>query len=59
MTTCNRGEALRDYAFDELPGGERREMEQHIAACSCCAAELDQLQLTTADFEITDRVETY
>ncbi len=33
--SCERAEALRDYAFDEqLPQAERRAMEQHLAgAC--------------------------
>jgi anti-sigma factor RsiW len=48
MTTCERAEALRDYAFDELPAGERREMEQHLTGCECCAAEFDRLRLTAA-----------
>jgi negative regulator of sigma E activity len=62
MSTCYNTEALRDYAFDELAGDERRSMEQHIAACSGCAADLDQLRLTTAmlrvlpDREIPQRI---
>jgi len=62
MSTCDRAEALRDYAFDELPPGERPGMEQHIAACADCAAELDQLRVTTAvlrvlpDREIPQRI---
>jgi anti-sigma factor RsiW len=62
MSTCDRAEALRDYAFDELPAGERPEMEQHIAVCGACAAELDQLRVTTAvlrvlpDREIPQRI---
>jgi hypothetical protein len=52
MSTCDRAEALRDYAFDEMAGGELRSMEQHIAACSNCAAELDRLRLTTAALRI-------
>ncbi len=52
MTTCDRAEALRDYAFDELAAGERREMERHLTACTDCAAELDQLRLTTAALRI-------
>jgi anti-sigma factor RsiW len=62
MSTCDRAEALRDYAFDELPAGERREMEQHLAACGDCAAELDQLRVATAvlrvlpDREIPQRI---
>lgn len=46
--SCRQTEALRDYAFDELPAGERRTMEQHLAACGECALELDRLRLTTA-----------
>jgi anti-sigma factor RsiW len=49
---CEQSEALHDYAFDELPVSERREMERHIAACAGCAAELDQLRLTTAALRI-------
>ncbi|MES1260596.1 MAG: hypothetical protein ABUS49_02585 [Acidobacteriota bacterium] len=52
MTTCERAEALRDYAFDELPAGERREMEEHLTGCACCAAELDRFRLTTAALRI-------
>src|SRR6267154_2129862 len=52
MSECDRGEALRDYAFDELPAGERPEMEQHISDCTGCAAELDRLRLTTAALRI-------
>jgi hypothetical protein len=40
--------ALQDYAFDELPHGEREAIEQHVAACSECALELDRLRVTTA-----------
>jgi anti-sigma factor RsiW len=59
---CARAEALRDYAFDELPADERRAMEQHLAACGDCALELDQLRLTSAalrtlpDREIPQRI---
>jgi hypothetical protein len=62
MSTCDRAEALRDYALDELPAGERPGMEQHIAVCGDCAAELDQLRVTTAvlrvlpDREIPQRI---
>jgi hypothetical protein len=62
MSTCDRAEALRDYAFDELPASERTGMEQHIAVCGDCAAELDQLRVTTAvlrvlpDREIPQRI---
>lgn len=62
MNTCDRAEALRDYAFDELPAGERPGMEEHIAVCGDCAAELDQMRVTTAvlrvlpDREIPQRI---
>lgn len=44
---CDR-ELLRDYAFDELSGAARVEAERHVAACAECAAELAQMELTTA-----------
>lgn len=59
---CERAEALRDYAFDELPPAERRVMEQHLAGCGTCTTELDQLRLTAAalktlpDREIPQRI---
>jgi anti-sigma factor RsiW len=59
---CDRAEALRDYAFDELPADERREVEQHLATCADCALEFDQLRFTTAalrtmpDREIPQRI---
>jgi anti-sigma factor RsiW len=62
LSSCGRAEALRDYAFDELPADERRAMEQHLAACGDCVLELDRLQLTTAalrtlpDREIPQRI---
>jgi anti-sigma factor RsiW len=49
---CGRAEALRDFAFDELPAGQRREMEQHITTCGDCAIELDRLRMTTAALRI-------
>ena len=58
MITCDNAEALRDYAFDELGGDELRSMEQHIAGCSECAAELDQLRLTTALLRVLPDRET-
>jgi hypothetical protein len=45
-------ESLRDYAFDELPAAERREMELHLAECDECSLELDSLRLTTAALRI-------
>ena len=62
MSKCDRAEALRDYAFDELPAAERPGMERHVADCGDCAAELDQLRLTAAalrvlpDREIPQRI---
>ncbi|HEX4134250.1 MAG TPA: zf-HC2 domain-containing protein [Bryobacteraceae bacterium] len=59
---CGRAEALRDYAFEELPASERQAMEQHIAACGRCSLELDQIRLTTValrtlpDREIPQRI---
>ncbi len=62
MNTCDRAEALRDYAFDELAGDELRSLEQHLANCAHCASDLDRLRLTTAalrvlpDREIPQRI---
>jgi len=58
---CDR-EQLRDFAFDELAAPARAEMERHLAGCAACAAELAELQLTTAalrvlpDREIPQRI---
>jgi anti-sigma factor RsiW len=51
MSTCNT-ELLHDYAFDELPAAERPGFERHLAECASCAAELDQLRLTTAALRV-------
>ena len=62
MSPCHRTDELRDYAFDELAAESRPSMEQHIAGCSDCTAELDRLRLTTAalrmlpDREIPQRI---
>ncbi len=62
QSPCNRTELVRDYAFDELAPTERRDLEQHLTACSDCAGELDRLRLTTAvlrvlpDQEIPSRI---
>ena len=62
MNTCERSEALRDYAFDELSGTERAAMERHIESCGACEADLRSIQLTTAtlravpDREIPQRI---
>ena len=61
-STCGRAEPLRDYAFDELPAGDRGAMEQHLAKCGECALELDRLRMTSAalrslpDQEIPQRI---
>src|SRR5579862_2164286 len=55
-------DALRDYAFDELPADRQPELEQHLSLCGECALELDRLRLTTAalrtlpDCEIPQRI---
>jgi anti-sigma factor RsiW len=59
---CVHSEDLRDYAFDELPGGHRETIEQHLTTCGNCALELDRLRMTTAalrtlpDREIPQRI---
>jgi hypothetical protein len=50
--SCGRAEALRDFAFDELPADQRPEMEQHIRACDDCALEFDRLRMTTSALRI-------
>lgn len=56
MNICERSEALRDYAFDELPAPERATMERHLAACESCESEFRAIQLTTATLRsIPDR----
>ena len=52
MTKCDRVEEIGDYAFDELDAALRPALEQHIAQCADCGAELDQLRLTTAALRI-------
>ncbi|HXJ42381.1 MAG TPA: hypothetical protein VNH18_24080 [Bryobacteraceae bacterium] len=62
MNTCERSEALRDYAFDELNGADRAALERHLPTCATCEAELHSLRLTTAtlrsipDREIPQRI---
>jgi len=50
--SCGRVDAVRDYAFDELPASERKSLEQHFGECADCAAELDHLRLTTAALRV-------
>lgn len=50
--SCGRVDAVRDYAFDELPAAERKSLEQHFGECPDCAAELDRLRLTTAALRV-------
>lgn len=53
---------LRDYFFGELPEAQRALAERHVAACSHCAAELEQLQgvrgalMTLRDEEMPHRI---
>jgi hypothetical protein len=54
---CDRGDLVRDYAFDELVLADRKSMEQHMASCAGCAAELDRLRLTTAALRVLPDVE--
>jgi Putative zinc-finger len=55
-------EALRDYAFGELPAARQPELEEHLGVCGECTLELDRLRLTTAalrtlpDQEIPQRI---
>lgn len=51
-SACDRAALVRDYAFDELAETERRAMEQHLTQCQDCAAELDQVRLTTAALRV-------
>jgi anti-sigma factor RsiW len=37
---------LRDYLFGELPAGDRRTMDLHLADCTRCREELDSLDVT-------------
>lgn len=55
-------EALRDYAFGELPAEGQAGLEKHLDVCGECALELDRLRLTAAalrtlpDREIPQRI---
>jgi anti-sigma factor RsiW len=51
QSDCDR-EQLRDFAFDELAAPARAEVERHLAGCAPCAAELAQIQLTTAALHV-------
>src|SRR5579862_872358 len=48
QSTPHPVEALRDYAFGELPAERHPELERHLGICGECATELDRLRLTTA-----------
>src|SRR6185312_13772432 len=54
---CDRADSVRDYAFEELAPADRQAMEQHMASCADCAAELDRLRLTTAALRVLPDVE--
>jgi anti-sigma factor RsiW len=41
---CDDKPALIAYLYGECDQGERRLVEQHLASCATCAAELDQLR---------------
>ena len=44
--TCHQcRDNLMDYVYGELPEASRREVQDHLAACEACRAELAQLQL--------------
>jgi hypothetical protein len=38
------------YVYDELPDDARHELEQHVARCKDCAAEVDSLKQFRSDF---------
>jgi len=38
------------YVYDELPDDARHELEQHVARCAACAAELTSVKNLRADF---------
>src|SRR5437763_2107788 len=38
------------YVYDELPDDARHELEQHVARCQDCAAELEATKAFRADF---------
>ena len=62
MTTCERFDTVRDYAFGEVPAAERAGVERHLTGCPECSAELDRLRMTVAslralpDQEIPQRI---
>jgi len=56
MSTCNT-DLIRDYAFEEIAAAERPAFERHLSDCPACAAELDQLRLTTAALRVLPDVE--
>jgi anti-sigma factor RsiW len=37
---------LRDYWLEELPADERRQVDEHLAACGSCREELERLRAT-------------
>lgn len=52
MTICNRIDEVRDFVLNELDVAARPAVKKHLQECAECAAEADQLQLTTAALRI-------
>lgn len=52
MTTCYAPGALRAYLDGELPAAEAAGVDEHLAACPECAAQLDELR--TLDGGLSD-----
>ncbi|MDB5292633.1 MAG: hypothetical protein JWL69_3874 [Phycisphaerales bacterium] len=44
MAACEYSLRVNAYHDGELPDAQRREVEEHLAACPACAAELEQLR---------------
>ncbi len=43
---CESNELIVGFLYDELTSGERKEFQAHLAACSECRVELDELRST-------------
>lgn len=46
LTCAELVELVTEYLDDELPTGERRRFDEHLAACSGCRNYLDQMRRT-------------